>query len=151
MKERIEFIRLPLLLLALFFVGKLVVGALGGSYDLGNRLFAMVPMTVHLCLIWGALTRAYRGQGVGQAAMTGASIALFAQVLIFSGTILSYVLGASTHFNDPMAIVGEARDVSLGEAAGARAFGIVVNAIIGVIAGSIGWALGGLIPSRKVA
>ena len=108
-------------------------------------------MTVHLCLIWGALTRAYRGQGVGQAAMTGASIALFAQVLIFSGTILSYVLGASTHFNDPMAIVGEARDVSLGEAAGARAFGIVVNAIIGVIAGSIGWALGGLIPSRKVA
>ena len=148
MKERLEFIRLPMLLLGLFFIGKLVVGALGGSYDLGNRLFAMVPMTAHLCLIWGAITRAYRGQGVGDAAKTGASIALFAQLLIFSATMLSYLLGLSTHFSDPMAIVGEAREVGLGEAAGARAAGVVINTIVGVITGTIGWALGGFIPSR---
>lgn len=149
MKQRLEFIRLPILLLALFFVGKLIVGALGGSYELGTRLFAMVPMTAHLCLIWGAITRAYRGQGVGEAAKTGASIALFAQILIFGGTMLSYLLGASTHFNNPIAIVGEMRDVGLGEAAGARAAGVVINTIIGVITGSIGWALGSLIPSRN--
>ncbi len=108
MKDRIEFIRLAIILLVLFFIGKLVVGALGGSYDLGNRLFAMVPMTVHLALLWGAMTRAFRGEGAGSAFMTGASIAIVAQLLIFSATMLSYLLGASTHFNDPMAIVGEA-------------------------------------------
>lgn len=148
MKERMRFIRLALVLLALFFVGKLIVGAAGGSYALGTRLFAMVPLTVQLCLIWGAMTRAFRGKSIGEAILTGASIALFAQILIFSATILSYLLGASTHFNDPMAIVGEDRVVPLGEAVGARAAGVAINTVVGVVAGSIGWALGALLPSR---
>ena len=151
MKERIEFIRLAIVLLVLFFIGKLVVGASGGSYGLGNRLFAMVPMTVHLALIWGAMTRAFRGEGAGSAFKTGASIALVAQILIFSGTMLYYLLGVSTHFSDPMAIVGADREVGLGEALGARTFGIVVNSIIGGVAGLIGFALGGMIPAKKAA
>ena len=148
MKERIGFIRLALLLVGLFFVGKLIVGAAGGSYALGTRLFAMVPLTVQLCLIWGAMTRAFRGKGIGEAVMTGASIALFAQILIFSATVFSYLLGASTHFNDPMAIVGEDRPVALGEAIGARGAGVLINTVVGIVAGSIGWALGTLLPSR---
>ena len=151
MKERLEFIRLAMVLLGLFFIGKLIVGAAGGSYALGTRLFAMVPLTVQLCLIWGAMTRAFKGQGVGEAAITGASIALFAQILIFSGTVLSYLLGASTHFNEPMAIVGEDRPVALGEAVLARGVGIVINTVIGTIAGSLGWALGALLPSRQAS
>lgn len=149
MKERVQFVRLAWLLLLLFFIGKLVVNAAGGSYDLGNRLFAMVPMTVHLCLIWGAMTRAFRGQGAGSAFLTGATIAIFAQVLIFGATLVSYALDLSTPFNNPIAIVGEDRAVSFGEALGARAFGIVVNSILGGIGATIGWALGGLLPSRE--
>ena len=114
MKDRIEFIRLAIVLLVLFFIGKLVVGALGGSYDLGIRLVAMVPMTIHLALLWGAMTRAFRGEGKGSAFITGACIALVAQLLIFSGTMLSYLLGVSTHFNEPMAIVGADQEVSAG-------------------------------------
>ena len=151
MKDRIEFIRLAIVLLVLFFIGKLVVGALGGSYDLGNRLFAMVPMTIHLALLFGAMTRAFRGEGAGSSFITGACIALVAQLLIFSGTMLSYLLGVSTHFNEPMAIVGENREVALSEAVMARAAGVVFNPILGGIAGLIGWALGGLIPSKKSA
>ena len=98
-----------------------------------------------------AMTRAFRGEGAGSAFMTGASIAIVAQLLIFSATMLSYLLGASTHFNDPMAIVGEDREVLLGEAFGARAFGIIANSIIGGVAGLIGFALGGRIPSKKAA
>lgn len=148
MKERLSFIRLALVLVGLFFVGKLIVGAAGGSYALGTRLFAMVPLTVHLCLIWGAMTRAFRGEGIGEAMKTGASIALFAQVLIFTGTVLSYLLGASTHFNEPMAMVGEDRAVALREALGARGAGVLINTVVGVVAGSIGWALGALLPKR---
>ena len=151
MKERLEFIRLAMVLLGLFFVGKLIVGAAGGSYALGTRLFAMVPLTVQLCLPWGAMTRAFKGRGVGEAAITGASIALFAQLLIFGGTILSYLVGASTHFNEPMAIVGEDRPVALGEAVMGRGFGLLINTVIGTIAGSLGWALGALLPSRQAA
>lgn len=147
MKDKIEFIRLAWLLLFLFFIGKLIVGALGGSYELGTRLFAMVPLTVHLCLIWGAMTRVVRGQGVGAAMVTGILIALGAQVLIFLATTGSYLLDVSTHFNNPIAIVGEDRVVSFGEALGTRAFGIFANSVVGAVAGAIGWALGKLLPS----
>ena len=148
MSERVRFVRMAWVLIAIFFVGKLIVGASGGSYALGTRLFAMVPLTVQLCLFWGAITRAIRGRGVGEAALTGITIALFAQILIFSATVLSYVLGLSTHFNDPIAIVGEDRLVGLGEAVGARAAGVVINSILGAIGASIGWALGALIPTK---
>lgn len=151
MKERLQFARLAFVLIGLFFVGKLIVGATGGSYALGIRLFAMVPLAAQLSLVWGAMTRAFRGRGVGEAALTGVSIELFAQILIFSATMLSYLLGVSTHFNNPIAIVGADQPVSLGEAFVARALGIVINSVIGAIMASIGWALGGLLPSRQAA
>jgi hypothetical protein len=146
MSEKFVLIRLPVVLLLIFFAGKLIVGAAGGSYETGTQVFAMVPLTVHLCLIWGALSRAFQGYGVGGAAVLGILIALVAQILIFGGTMGSFLLGVETHFNHPMAIVREDRLVSFGEAFSARAVGIVVNMIIGAIAASIGWALGKLIP-----
>lgn len=146
MSERISFIRLPMLLLGLFFVGKLLVGAFGGSYELGNRLFAMVPLTVHLCLIWGAVGKAYRGFGAGGAAVNGALIALFAQLLIFLGTMASYLLGVDTHFNHPVAIVGQDVEVTLGQAFTARLTGLAVNTIIGAVFALIGHVLGFLLP-----
>ena len=148
MKGRFEFIKLAVVLLVLFFIGKLIVGATGGSYEVGTRLFAMVPLTVQLCLIWGAMGRAYKGFSIGQAVATGASIAVVAQLLIFGGTVVSYLIGVDTHFNHPVAIVGEDRAVGLGEAVMARGVGLVINTIIGCIAGSIGWALGKLLPSN---
>ncbi|MFQ5739857.1 MAG: hypothetical protein ACE5JX_12680 [Acidobacteriota bacterium] len=149
MSEKLVLIRLPILLILIFCVGKLIVGATGGSYELGTRLFAMVPLTVHLCLIWGALTRAYHGYGAGAAMVTGLLIALVAQILILVATSGSYLLGVETHFNNPVAMVGESRVVSFGEALAARTGGLVINGIIGAVAGLIGWALGGLLPSGR--
>jgi len=149
MQDKLRFIRFPALLLIIYFVGKLTVGALGGSYELGIQLFAMVPLTIHLCLAWGAVSRALRGDGLKDAMLTGLLIALVAQLLIFFGTVGSYLIGAETSFNNSVAIVREVRTVSFGEAVGARAFGVFVNSIIGAIAGLIGWALGGLVPGRR--
>ena len=39
MQEKISLIRFPALLLVLFFVGKLIVGAAGGSYELWGSGF----------------------------------------------------------------------------------------------------------------
>lgn len=149
MSDRLAFVRFPVLLLFLFFLGKLIVGALGGSYELGVRLFAMVPLTVHLALAWGAVARAFKGEKAGGAFIIGALIALAAQILIFLGTMGSYLLGVETHFSNPVAIVGEQRPVSLGEALVARSGGLVINALIGGVAALIGWTLGGLIPRRE--
>ena len=148
MKSKIEYICLAWVLLFLFFLGKLVVGFAGGSYELGNRLFAMVPMTVHLCLFFGAAARAFRGESLGYAAVCGVLIALFAQALIFTGTMGSIVLGLETAFNNPIAIFGTpSRRSRSGAPSARRAVGIVINSIIGAISGSIGWALGKLLPS----
>ena len=54
MREKLYFIRLPLLLVVLFFVGRLALGAAGASYEVGNRLFSMVILQAHLVLLWGA-------------------------------------------------------------------------------------------------
>lgn len=151
MKEKLAFVRLPFLLLFLFFVGKLIVGAAGGSYELSNRLFAMVPLTIHLCIIWGAFSRAQRSEGIGYAAITGFLIAAFAQVLIVIGTVVPFAAGIDTPFTNPLAIVGESRPLEFGEILGARIGGLVVNSIIGMLAAGIGWLLGSLIPSAQTA
>ena len=145
MKEKAEFVRLAWGFLLLFFIGKLVVGAMGGSYALGNRLFAMVPMAVHLCLVWGAMTRAFKGHGVGYAALVGVMIAVGGQVLIFTGTLGSIVLDIPTHFSNPVAIFGSEQEVTFVGALGARTVGVVVNGVIGAVAGSIGWLFGRLL------
>ncbi len=149
MSEKLQFVRLPLLLLLLFFFGKLIVGAAGGSYELGNRLFAMVPMTVHLCLIWGAVGRAYRSYRIVDALLACLMIALFAQILIFGGTVVSYIVGVQTAFNNPVAITGQPGEVAFAQAVGARTAGVIANSIIGMVAGTIGWALGGLLPRTQ--
>lgn len=149
MSAKLALIRLPILLLVIFFLGKLILGATGVSYESGTQVFAMVPLTVHLCLIWGALSRTYQGYRIGGAATTGLLIALVAQILILGGTAVSYILGVDTYFSDPMAIVREARPVPFAEAMGARIVGLVLNSIIGLIVACIGWALGRLLPSKS--
>lgn len=145
MKEKAAFVRLAWVFLLLFFIGKLVVGATGGSYESGIRLFAMVPMAVHLCLIWGAMTRAFKGKGVGYAAVVGLLIAVGGQVLIFTGTMGSIALDIPTHFSNPIAIFGSEQEVTFGAALVARSIGVVINALIGMVAGSIGWVFGKLL------
>jgi hypothetical protein len=148
MNDKMAFVKLPALLLLLFFIGKLIVGMTGGSYELGTRLFAMVPLTVTACVFWGAVGKAFKGYGVTDVLITGVLIALVAQILIVVGTLGSYLLGVETHFNHPVAIVGVDRVVGFGEAVGARLGGLVVNSIMGAIAALIGFALGGLVGKR---
>ena len=55
MKEKLDFVRLPILLFVIFFIGRLALGAEMGvskaSYDLSNRLFSMVILEVHVGLL----------------------------------------------------------------------------------------------------
>ncbi|MEE9263712.1 MAG: hypothetical protein V3V11_04580, partial [Vicinamibacteria bacterium] len=75
----------------------------------------------------------------------GLTIALAAQLLIFTATLVSYLVGAETYFNHPTAL-NQTEAVSLGQALPARLGGLVANSIIGSIWGLLGWTAGKLLP-----
>jgi hypothetical protein len=149
MKEKFEFIRLPILLFVIFFIGRLALGAGMGiskaSYDLANRLFSMVILQVHVGLLWGAVGRRYRGYSVGGSMMAVVLAVLVSQILIFAGTAISYVAGLDTLFNFPEALNQQVA-VGFGAAMASRTVTLIANCVIGAILGAIGWALGGLLP-----
>jgi hypothetical protein len=151
MKEKLQFVRLPILLFVTFFVGRLALGAAMGvskpTYDLANRLFSMVILEVHVGLLWGAVGRRYRGYGIG-GSMTAVVLAVVvSQILIFAGTAISYIAGINTLFNFGEALNQPGATLSFGAAMASRTLTFVANCIIGAIAGAIGWALGGLVPA----
>src|SRR5262249_24585738 len=103
MKEKLQFVRLPILLFVIFFLGRLALGAAMGvskpTYDLAKRLFSMVILEVHVGLLWGAVGRRYRGYGIG-GSMTAVVLAVVvSQILIFARTAISYIAGINTLFN----------------------------------------------------
>jgi hypothetical protein len=146
MKEKLKFIRLPVLLVVLFFLGKLAMGAAGASYEAGNRVFSMVILQTHLALLWAAVGRRYKGYGVKDAVIVVIMITFVSQILIMAATAGSYLLGTDTHFNYPEAL-GSETAVEFIPAMLSRVGGLVVNCIVSAILASIGWALGGLIPA----
>jgi hypothetical protein len=149
MNEKLQFVRLPILLFVLFFIGRLALGAAMGvskeSYDISNRLFSMVILEVHVGLLWGAVGRRYRGYGIGGSIGAVVLAVLVSQILIFAGTAFSYIAGVDTFFNYPEALN---QQVAIGFAAamGARSITLVANCVIGAVSAAIGWALGGLLP-----
>src|SRR5688572_19520959 len=98
--ETILFIRLPALLILIFFLGKLVMSLSGTPYEIGVRVFAMVPLQLHLALVWGAFGRRHLETGIFGSILIGILIGAATQILIVAGTAISYPLGG-THFNDP--------------------------------------------------
>ena len=154
MKEKLAFVRLPIVLFILFFVGRLVMGAVMGvtkeSYDLSNRLFSMVILQVHVGILWGAAGRRYQGYGIGGSATAVVLAVLVSQVLIFAGTAGSYLAGVNTFFNFPEALNQQAA-VGFGAAMAARTTTLIANCVTGAISGAIGWALGGLVPPTSRA
>ena len=155
MKEKLQFVRLPILLFVLFFIGRLVLGAALGvnksTYDIANRVFSMVILEAHVGLLWGAVGRRYRGYGIGGAIAAVVLAVLVCQLLIVAGTAFSYVTGTNTFFNFGEALNQPGATLSFGAAMAARIGGLIANCLVGAITGAIGWALGGLLPVSSVS
>lgn len=152
MKEKLAFDRLPIVLFIIFFVGRLALGAAQGvnkeTYDLANRLFSMVVLQAHVAVLWGAVGRRYRGYGIGGSVTAVVLAVLASQILIWLGTAFSYLSGVNTFFNFPEAL-NVTQPIGFGAAMIGRTITLVVNCVVGAILGSIGWALGALIPKDK--
>jgi hypothetical protein len=119
---------------------------MGVPYERGTVIFSLVPLSWTLSFAFAAFSRPLRGYGWKKAVLLSATIVLTAQILIFGATVVSYLVGAETYFNNPIAL-NVTEPVTLGQALPIRLQGLVANTIIGgVILGSLGWWGGKLLP-----
>lgn len=150
MAENLRLARLYLLLLALFTVGRWLMGTFGVPYVKGHHVFSIVILTLNAAIFYGAFCRRWRRFRLWQAAGLALTMGLISQVVIFAATLLSYALGLQTYFNNPTAMLGpdgaSLTEVPFGQAMLSRLGGLIVNPILTGIAGALGWAMGGLLP-----
>jgi hypothetical protein len=155
MKDKLEFVRLPILLFVFFFVAKLIMGAVAGvntsTYRESNQFFSMVILQVHVGLLWGAVGRRYRGYAIGGSVLAVLLAVFASQILIFTGTAVSYLAGLNTFFNFGEALNQPGHEVPFAAAMVARTVTLIANCIAGMIFGGIGWLLGGLLPPSSTS
>ncbi len=144
----IRFVRLPLLLLFIYAIARFSIGLAGVPYaPRGNAMFSIVGLSIITSIIFGALSRRVGGFGWLGTALIGLVIGFFAQLLIFSGTLISYLADLNTYFVHWDALnVPEGTLAPMRQAMTARAGGLLFGSLTMVVFAFIGRALGFLAP-----
>lgn len=136
-------------MLAMVTVGRWLMGTVFPvPYERGTAVFSIVTLTIMASLFSAVYSRRWLGWRISRAAGYGMFLALVAQVVILLSTAASYLLGVSSYFVNPTALNRPAA-VGFGTAMGIRVGGLVANTLLNGIAGSLGWALGGLLPGQE--
>ncbi len=150
----LRFVRLPLLLLLIFAVARFWLGAAGFPYaPRGNAMFSIVGLSFISSFYFGALSRRVGGFGWGGTELVGYSIGLWAQLLIFTATWLSFALGIETsYFRHWDALnVAEGTVVPMAAALRTRLGALVVAPLIAIVPALIGRLLSLLAPEPQPA
>jgi len=145
----LRFVRLPLLMLVIFAAARFTLGAKGVPYaPRGNAMFSIVGLMLISCVYFGALSRRVGRFGWGGTALVGVTIGLFAQILIFTATYVSYAAGIETSYFRHWDALNVKPDtiVPMGQAMMTRLQGLVAGPITGAVVASIGRLLSGLAP-----
>lgn len=151
MNSVMAFVRLPHVLILVWAVLRLVVSQFGGMdyAPRGSGFFSLVWLTAISCLFWGAMSVSVAKFDWKGTLLSGAMIALWAQVLILVFTVISFAAGWSNSFYiHPDALnlqSGEA--VTWGVILGSRIFGLIINVIIGAVVAAIGRLLAKFAPT----
>jgi hypothetical protein len=145
----LKFIRLPILLMIIFTIGRFTQGLLGVPYmPRGTATFGIVMLTITTAIYWGALSKRIGRFGWLGTVVIGVLLGLVSQILIFLATLVSYVAGVDTYFTHWDALnLQEGQTATMGEALGRRAGGLVAGPIIGLVMASIGRLLAPLAPA----
>jgi hypothetical protein len=140
-------LRFYFLLLALFTLGRWGLSLGGVEYAKAHQVFSLVTLSLIASAHHAAFARAFAAYNLKRALALGALVGVSTQIVIFVSTGLSYLLGLNTFFNAPAAL-NATEPVAFGAAMVGRAFGLVVNTILNLIAALIGYALGGALPRK---
>ncbi len=145
----LRFVRLPFLLLAIFAFARFMLGVNGVPYaPRGNAMFSVFGLTLISSFYFGALSKRLGGFSWGGTVLVGYSIGMWAQILIFLATWVSYAAGIETsYFRHWDALnVPEGTVVPLSAAMMARVGGLVIGPIIAIVPAVIGRACAALAP-----
>jgi hypothetical protein len=140
----LRFIRLPLLLILLYAIGRFTLGAQGVPYaPRGNAVFSIVGLTLISSLYFGALSRRLGGLGWGGTALVGACLGFWSQLLIFTATWLSFALGVETSYFRHWDALNLPPDTvaTMEQALKIRAPGLLVGALVPMVAALLGRGL----------
>jgi hypothetical protein len=148
MSENLRLARLYFVILAIVAGGRWFMSFGGVPYAKGSDKLSIVIITLLSSIFYGAFCRRWRGFKLLQAVILGATLGLSAQIVIFISTLLSYLLGLETYYNNPIAL-NQVTAIPLGSALLVRAGGLVANTLTAGIAGALGWAMGALLPESR--
>lgn len=148
MAEYLKLARLYFVILAIVAAGRWVLSLQGVPYAKGTDKLSIVIATLFSSIFYGAFCRRWRGFKIMQAVTLGAILGLAAQIVVFLSTLVSYLLGMETYFNNPVALNSTVA-LPMASALGTRLGGLVVNTILNGIAGALGWAMGAALPESR--
>jgi peptidoglycan biosynthesis protein MviN/MurJ (putative lipid II flippase) len=135
-------------MLAIVTVGRWLMGTVFAvPYDQGTSKMSIVTLTLFASLVSAVFLRRWLGWRLTRAAGFAMFMAVVAQLVVLLSTVAAYALGVPSYFNHPVAL-NQPGPVGLASALVIRVGGLVANTLLNGIAGSLGWALGGLLPAR---
>lgn len=149
----LRYVRLPMLLILIYAVLRFLMGPVfGASYaPRGNAMFSVFGLTVISCFYFGAMSNRVGRFSWKGTLLTGYAIGLWAQILIFLATLVSYLAGVEatsyyTHWDSLN--VPEGTAVPVTQAMTSRAVGLVFGPLLPTVAALLGrLVFGPLAPS----
>jgi hypothetical protein len=146
-----RFIRLPIVLIFLWTIGRFTMGLAGVAYSpRSNAVFSVVVLTLITSIYFGALSKSVGNFSWLGTAMVGGAIGLVAQVCIFTATVISLAGGLDTYFVNWDAInATEGTVVTWANALPSRASGLLINVVLAMIEACVGRLLAGLAPGSS--
>jgi hypothetical protein len=163
----LRFVRMPLLLVTIWATVRFILGVAGVPYaPRGNAMFSIYSVMLLSSLYFGALSKNIAGFKWGGTFLTGATIGVYAQILILLATVISYAadlnLSYFVHWDalnvdltkltppvemaDALVHPEQVPMPPMSQALTGRLLGIVINGVIAGVFAIIGRLLSGLAP-----
>jgi hypothetical protein len=136
----LRFVRLPLVLIVIWTIARFSLALMNVPYTpRGNAMFSIASVMLVSTLIYGALSNRVGNFNWVGTILVGVVIGLFAQILIFTATLVSYAADLNTYFTHWDALnIPEGTTVPMAKAMASRAGGLVAGPIMGAIIALIG-------------
>jgi hypothetical protein len=147
----LRFVRLPLVLIVIWAVMRFLLGPVFGTpyAPRGNAMFSIASVTVISAFIYGAMSKRVGNFGWLGTLLVGVVLGLFAQILIFTATLISYLANVNTYFVHWDALnIPEGTTMPMATAMTGRAIGLVVGPILATVMALIGRAVFGALAPR---
>jgi hypothetical protein len=148
MAENLRLARLYLVILAIVTSARWGMSLFGIPYERGTDKVSIVIVTLFSSLFYAAFCRRWLGFRIVPAVGLAMTFGVASQLVVLLSTVVSYLLGIQSYFNNPTAL-NQPAAVPFGLALGIRLGGLVANTLTNGIAGALGWAMGGLLPPSK--